>query len=61
MTYEKLEKFISETYKYYNNDLAWAFNVGYLDCLLDNTDDFKYGELNNLMRMNSELRGNNVS
>lgn len=52
-----MEKFIGETYKYYTKNIAWAFNVGYLECLTDNTDSLKYGEINNLLRLNSEIRG----
>jgi hypothetical protein len=56
MTYEGLKKFICETYDIYSGDVAWAFNIGYLDCLTDNTDHLKHSELNELIRMNSELR-----
>ena len=54
--YERLEKFLQETYKYYSVEGAWAYNEGYLDSLVDNTEHFKHGELCKLVEMNSKMK-----
>ena len=56
LTYKKLKKFLQETYDYHDPDVAWSYNVGYLDSLADNTDFFKYNQLSYLIELNSETK-----
>lgn len=54
--YEELKEFIRETYNIYDPDIAWAYNIGYIDALTDYTHSFTYDELNNLTTLNDQLK-----
>ena len=56
LTYKKLKRFLRETYDYHDPEVAWSYNVGYLDCLADNTDFFKYNQLSYLIEVNTEMK-----
>ena len=56
LTYKKLKKFLRETYDYHDPEVAWSYNIGYLDSLADNTDFFEYNQLSYLIELNSEMR-----
>lgn len=56
MTYEDLKIYIRETYDCYDVVIAWAYNIGYLDSLTDNTENFKHQEITALITLNSEIR-----
>lgn len=56
LTYIKLKKFLRETYDYHDPEVAWSYNIGYLDCLADNTDFFKHNQLSYLIELNSEIK-----
>ena len=56
LTYKKLKKFLRETYDYHDPEVAWSYNIGYLDSLADNTDFFEYNQLSYLIEVNTKMR-----
>lgn len=56
MNYRELLEFICETYDIYEPEVAWAYNVGYLDSLTDNTNYFRHWTLSDLIAFNSGMR-----
>ena len=54
--YNELGEFLRETYDFYDRDMAWAYNIGYIDALTDHTHNFTHNELDDLTILNDQLR-----